>query len=631
MAVDLATIVLLLIAIPAIGGLACLPFRKGRHMAIPVMATSVIVMIASIALLLDIHSRGVSSYEINEAEFGSASWVIAILDFALMLFFVYTGFRLKNRLAMAFGLLQLIPMAGLEMAVYGQGVEPAIVIDYLAIVMALVINIVGSIICIYAIKYMEHDNAQPRFFAIMLLFLGAMNGAVFANNLLWLFFFWEVTTLCSYLLIGHERTAEAKESAVRALVYTLGGGVALAFGIILVNNYYGTLSLKTVLNADTLGGIALLPFALMAVAAFTKSALVPFQNWLLGAMVAPTPVSALLHSSTMVKLGVYLLIRMSPVLDGSNALAWTIALVGSMSFLATSILAITESNAKRVLAYSTIGNLGLITMCVGINTSLAISAAIILLLFHAVSKALLFMCVGVVKHETGEVEIDAMSGLRDRMPFVSIAFAIGVFTIMLPPFGMFASKWLISEAAISLPLLTFLLAMGFAATIVYYSKWLGRVLAGGSKVDRPSLAKDHISRIFRYTLGALAVGAILMSFLISWIVKYMVNPYIELDFGSSVGGSGTTIFSSLGEFPIVVLLVVVGAMFLLATLFAKPKKDELSQPYTGGESYQFETGGFYLMSRLTRDRLNGIANLVAVVLLVILVLIPFAIEVGTWL
>lgn len=628
---DSAIIVLLLITVPAIGGLACLPFRKGRHMAIPVMATSAIVMIASIALLLDIHSRGVSSYEISEAEFGSASWVIAILDFALMLFFVYTGFRLKNRLAMAFGLLQLIPMAGLEVAVYGQGVEPAIVIDYLAIVMALVINIVGSVICIYAIKYMEHDNAQPRFFAIMLLFLGAMSGAVFANNLLWLFFFWEVTTLCSYLLIGHEKTAEAKDSAVRALVYTLGGGVALAIGIILVNNYYGTLSLKTVLNADTLGGIALLPFALMAVAAFTKSALVPFQNWLLGAMVAPTPVSALLHSSTMVKLGVYLLIRMSPALSGSTALAWTIALVGGLSFLATSILAITESNAKRVLAYSTIGNLGLITMCVGINTSLAISAAIILLLFHAVSKALLFMCVGVVKHETGAVEIDAMFGLRDRMPFVSTAFAIGVFTIMLPPFGMFASKWLISEAAISLPLLTFLLAMGFAATIVYYSKWLGRILAARSNVNRPSPAKDPISRIFRYTLGTLAVGAILMSFLISWIVKYLVNPYIELDFGSSVGGSSTTIFSSLGEFPIVVLLVVVGAMFLLATLFAKPKKDELSQPYTGGESYQFETGGFYLMSRLTRDRFNGTMNLVAVALLAILVLIPFAIEVGTYL
>ena len=628
MAVDTQIVVLMLIAVPAIGGLACLLFRNGKHLIIPVMATSAIVISASLVVLIDTHSRGISSLKINETELGQSSLLIAILDFALMLFFVYTGFRLRNRLVVVFGLLQLIPMAGLEVAAYGQEIEPALAVDYLAIVMALIINIVGSIICIYAIKYMEHDSAQPRFFAVMLLFLGAMNGAVFANNLLWLFFFWEVTTLCSYLLIGHEKTAEARESAVRALVYTLGGGVALALGIILIDHYYGTLSMKEVLEATKLGGIALLPFSLMAVAAFTKSAQVPFQSWLLGAMVAPTPVSALLHSSTMVKLGVYLLLRMSPALSDATALAWAIAFVGGLSFLGTSILAMTESNAKRVLAYSTIGNLGLITMCVGINTSLAISAAIILLLFHAVSKALLFMCVGVVKHETGTQEIDAMSGLRDRMPFVSIAFAVGVFTIMLPPFGMFASKWLISEAAISLPLLTFLLATGFAATIVYYSKWLGRVLSAGSEIDRASLARDRLAGLYRYTLGSLAVGAILMSFLISWIVKYMVNPYIVLTFKSSVGGSGTTIFSSLGEFPIVVLLIVVGTMFLLAAVFAKPKREELSQPYTGGESYQFETGGFYLMSGVTTERFNRMMNLVAVVLLVAILSILFALEAG---
>ncbi|MFY9606278.1 MAG: NADH-quinone oxidoreductase subunit L [Thermoplasmata archaeon] len=628
MAVDTEILILMLIAVPAIGGLACLLSRNGRHLIIPVMATSAIVISGSLVVLIDTHSRGISSIEISETGLGQSSLLIAVLDFALMLFFVYTGFRLRNRLVVAFGLLQLIPMAGLEVAVYGREIEPALAVDYLAIVMALIINIVGSIICIYAIKYMEHDSAQPRFFAVMLLFLGAMNGAVFANNLLWLFFFWEVTTLCSYLLIGHEKTAEARESAIRALVYTLGGGVALALGIILVDHYYGTLSLEEVLESTKLGGIALLPFSLMAVAAFTKSAQVPFQSWLLGAMVAPTPVSALLHSSTMVKLGVYLLLRMSPALSDATALAWAIAFVGGLSFLGTSILAMTESNAKRVLAYSTIGNLGLITMCVGINTSLAISAAIILLLFHAVSKALLFMCVGVVKHETGTQEIDAMSGLRDRMPFVSIAFAVGVFTIMLPPFGMFASKWLISEAAISLPLLTFLLATGFAATIVYYSKWLGRVLSAGSEIDRASLARDRLAGLYRYTLGSLAVGAILMSFLISWIVKYLVNPYIVLTFKSSVGGSGTTIFSSLGEFPIVVLLIVVGTMFLLAAVFAKPKREELSQPYTGGESYQFETGGFYLMSSVTTERFNRMMNLVAVVLLVAILSIPFALEAG---
>lgn len=596
-------------------------------MIAPVAGTSVALMFISVALLIEVRARGVSSLGIGGAGLSQASWLVTALDFLLMLFFVYTGLRLRRKLVLVFGLLQLLPLAVFEVYAGGKEVEPAFVVDYLAIIMALIINIIGSIICVYGIKYMERDQAQPRFFLFMLLFLGAMNGAVFANNLLWLFFFWEVTTLCSYMLIGHERTHEAKESAIRALVYTLGGGVALAFGIILIDHYYGTLSLTAVLRGNVLGGIALLPFALIAIAAFTKSAQAPFQGWLLGAMVAPTPVSALLHSSTMVKLGVYLLIRMSPVLGSSAPLAWTIALVGGLSFLGTSVLAMAEANAKRVLAYSTVGNLGLITMCVGINTSLAISAAMILLLFHAVSKALLFMCVGVIKHETEDVSIDQMAGLRDRMPFVSLAFAVGVFTIMLPPFGMFASKWLISEATTSLPLLAFLLATGFAATVVYYTKWLGRIFAAGPEARRPSPAADVLSGIFRVTLGSLVAGAVLLSFLIGLVIRDLVNPYVTLTFPSSIGGE-TTIFSSFGEFPIVILLIVISAMFVLAVILGRPRKEELSQPYTGGETYQFETGGFYLMSGLAKLRVNGMMILVALALLGALVLIPLALEAG---
>ncbi len=597
-------------------------------MALPIFVTSGAIMLLSIALLLEVHASGASRIEVSGSGYAWTSLVVTVLDFALMAFFVYTGFRLRNRYVIGFGLLQLVPLGVLEAYVGGKEVAPVFVVDYLAIVMVLIINIVGSVICIYGLGYMERDRAQPRFFMFMLLFLGAMNGAVFANNLLWLFFFWEVTTLCSYFLIGHERTNDARTSATKALVYTLGGGVAFAFGIVLVDHYYGTLSLASVLSGNVLGGIALMPFAFMAIAAFTKSAQAPFQGWLLGAMVAPTPVSALLHSSTMVKLGVYLLIRMSPAIGSSTPLAWTVAALGGFSFLGTSVLALAEPNAKRVLAYSTIGNLGLITMCVGINTSLAISAALILLLFHAVSKALLFMCVGVVKHETSDITIDSMAGLRDRMPFVSLAFAIGVFTIMLPPFGMFASKWLISEAAISLPLLTFLLATGFAATVVYYTKWLGRVLSAGPEARRPSPLTDKLSAVFRGTLGSLVAGAVILSFLISLVIKYLINPYVTLTFGPSVGG-GTTIFSSFGQFPIVVLLVVICSMFVLAIFLGRPRRRDVSPPYTGGESYQFETGGFYLMSDLAKVRVSNMMSLVAFAILVALVLIPIALEVGT--
>lgn len=620
-------IILALIGAPVIGGLICLPFRSGRGIGVPVLVTSILMIFLSSLLLWDMHSLGISSLSIGEGSIDLVKWVILASDFALLVFFIVTGLRLRNWLVIIFGVLQLVPLAAIEASSFGVAVEPALFVDYLSVTLALVVSVIGSIICIYAIKYMQHDKAQPRFFVVMLLFLGAMNGAVFANNLLWLFFFWEVTTLCSYLLIGHERTKEAKESAVRALVYTLGGGVALIFGIVLANNYYHTLSMSDLLAGGATSGLALLPFALMAFAAFTKSAQMPFQSWLLGAMVAPTPVSALLHSSTMVKLGVYLLLRMSPAIVSVPALAWSIAAVGAFSFLGTSVLAMFESNSKRVLAYSTIANLGLITMCAGIDTSLAISAALILLVFHAVSKALLFMCVGAMKGETASLEIDDMAGLRDRMPFVSIAFTIGVITIMLPPFGMFASKWLLSEAITSLPILAFIVAVGFAATVVYYSKWLGRVLSGGSSVVRPGVIRDKLPVNYRYTLGSLAVMAVALSFLINYLVSYLINPYIETVFHVSVEGTGFSIFSSLGEFPIIVLLLLLAVTFVLIGIFLRPKQQELSAPYTGGESYQFETGSFYLLSKFNRDRAYAIFNLIAIVILAISFAIPFASEV----
>ena len=276
--------------------------------------------------------------------------------------------------------------------------------------------------------------------------------------------------------------------------------------------------------------MSLLPLSLLAVAAFTKSAQLPFQSWLLGAMVAPTPVSALLHSATMVNLGVYLLLRMSPSIVTATSLNWIIALVGGASFLAASVLAITQSNAKRVLAWSTVGNLGLMTMCVGISTSLAITAAVILLLYHAISKALMFLSVGAVKERIGSEDIESMQGIRTTMPFVSLAIFIGVITIVLPPFGMFASKWLISEAAVTFPFLIFLLAAGFAATFVFYFKWIGTILSAGPGARSVSWKDDPLPRNYKWTLGALMVGAVVLSVLIGPVLRYLIAPFIDRHF-----------------------------------------------------------------------------------------------------
>jgi ech hydrogenase subunit A len=182
------------------------------------------------------------------------------------------------------------------------------------------------------------------------------------------------------------------------------------------------------------------PAALLCFAGMTKSAQFPFSSWLLGAMVAPTPVSALLHSSTMVKAGVYLVLRMAPVITGSGV-GLAVALIGSGTFLLTSIAAITANDAKKVLAYSTIANLGLIVLCGGIGTSAAIWAGVLLIIFHALAKCLLFLCVGIVEHKLHSRDIEAMSGLLLKLPRLGIMMLIGMAGMFLAPFGMLISKW----------------------------------------------------------------------------------------------------------------------------------------------------------------------------------------------
>lgn len=224
--------------------------------------------------------------------------------------------------------------------------------------------------------------------------------------------------------------------------------------MLFIQKSLGTLSTELVLQKmvalDVKSTAMLLPFAFLCLAAFTKSAQVPFESWLCGAMVAPTPVSALLHSATMVKAGTYLLLRMAPAFAGTT-MSTIVALFGAFTFVGTCMLAVSQSNAKKILAYSTISNLGLIIACVGINTPASMVAATMIIIYHSVSKGLLFMCVGAIEQRIGSRDIEDMRGLYSVMPRTAIITAIGIFTMMLPPFGMLIGKWMAIEAIARAP------------------------------------------------------------------------------------------------------------------------------------------------------------------------------------
>ena len=517
----------MLIVFPVVMGLIARGLKNVKARGIVVSLTAIILIISSLLLVRLVN--GVP-YTLTLPEIWDD--VIVFLDFVLLAYFLYVGFRVKHPLVIILTLLQIIPLAYFEFSLPVVHVEPTLTIDFLSVIMALIICIIGSLICIYALSYMnEHEEhlhlaetRQPRFFLYMLLFLGAMNGLVFANNLYWLYFFWEVTTLCCYQLIRHDETPQAIKNAVLALWMGLIGGVAFVASIFIGYYQVGGLSLNKLMLAPH-SPIILLAFACLALAAFTKSAQVPFHSWLLGAMIAPTPVSALLHSSTMVKAGVYLILRIAPALRETH-LSLAIAAVGGLSFLVTAILAISQRESKRILAYSTIGNLGLIILCAGVNTSLAMVAALLLLVFHAMSKALLFLGAGIVENRVYSRNIEDWEGLMVRFPLTSAIMLIGMSTMFLPPFGMLVGKWLTLEAIISeAPLqwaitLIVTIIVGSVATTFFWAKWMAHLLlhppeAGKVKVEK--LQTPYLVSTITITFLDIAV-AIIAAILISTLI-----------------------------------------------------------------------------------------------------------------
>ncbi|MGN0521432.1 MAG: NADH-quinone oxidoreductase subunit L, partial [Eubacterium sp.] len=359
-----------------------------------------------------------------------------------------------------------------------------IYIDQLTVIMVLIIAVVGTLITVYACGYMKdyhnhHTEFRDRrrfFFSLLYVFLGAMFGLVLSNSLLWMYFFWEITSVVSFLLIGYTKTYEAINNCFRALWMNLLGGCGFAVAIVFAGIKFGITDIQSLILCD--GNIVIVPVIFLSFAALTKSAQLPFSKWLLGAMVAPTPSSALLHSATMVKAGVYLLLRLSPVLHLTNA-GTMVSLVGGFTFLITSMLAITVSDGKKVLAYSTISNLGLITACAGIGAVETVWAGVFLLIFHAISKSLLFQTVGAIENSTGSRDIESMHGLSRRHPYLAWTLVIGIAGMFLAPFGMLISKWAALKAFVDCGniILVICICFGSATTLFYWTKWIGTVLA----------------------------------------------------------------------------------------------------------------------------------------------------------
>lgn len=506
--------------------------------------------------------------------------IILIGDFVLMFLIIYLSVKYHKTIISLLSVVQTFLVAWTE--AFGPKVPEAhhIRVDWLTFIMILIIGVIGVAIGIYAVGYMRgyhihHKEITDRrsfFLSMIFVFYGAMFGLVFSMNLVWMYFFWEITSVCSFLLIGYTRSKEAVNNSFRALWMNLLGGLGIAIAIAYAVYVEGTLNLYEIIDLGKNAGL-LIPIAMLAFAALTKSAQFPFSGWLLGAMVAPTPSSALLHSATMVKAGVYLLVRLAVAMNG-NYVGQMVYLCGGFTFLAASCLAISQSDGKKVLAYSTISNLGLIVACAGAGYQETIWAAVFLIIFHAVSKSMLFQCVGAIENATGSRDIEDMQGLSVRYPKLAFILMVGIAGMFLAPFGMLISKWAALKAFVDAPsaLMVLFIVFGSATTMFYWTKWFAKILGiGQGKEKDVTQPNEYVSMYFHaMLLIVLCVGFPILS-------DYVIEPLMLEMYGvaSPVIAKGN----------IIIMVIMICAVFIVPTvnyILTRNRIDKRAMAYMGG-------------------------------------------------
>ncbi|MGA0064948.1 MAG: hydrogen gas-evolving membrane-bound hydrogenase subunit E [Ilumatobacteraceae bacterium] len=454
-------------------------------------------------------------------------------------------------------------------------------LDGFAMFMIGVVAVLGALVLAYSTAYFPDDPGYARFVGLFMVFAGAMTGLVASADLFTMFIFWELTSVCSFLLIGlNDGSAAARTSAVRALLTTGLGGLCLLAGVVVLQVEFGTTRFTDLAAVADTGGALNAVVILVLLGAFTKSAQMPFSFWLPGAMAAPTPVSAYLHSATMVKAGIVLIARLAPILSDVFVWRWWVVIAGSLTMLVGGINAMRQTDAKLLLAHSTVSQLGFLTLLVGIGTTTATYAGVAHLFAHAVFKAALFLGVGVIDHETGTRDISAMRNVARRLPVTATAMALAAASMagVIPLLG-FVTK---EKALVALlkdngaPGVVALVGVvvGSVLSVAYSVRLVRGIFARGVSTDHgvnhgaathdPHHDEHHASLLARLSLQGpvvlLAAVSVIAGFLAGRVGGWLSGASRALDAEASYElvlwpGANTAFLVSVG---VVVVGVIVG-------------------------------------------------------------------------
>lgn len=455
------------------------------------------------------------------------------------------------------------------------GLNFTLMLDGLGFFFALLILGIGLLIIAYARQYLSRDDNMGEFFTYLLLFQGAMVGIVLSDNILLLLIFWELTSLSSFLLIGYwKHLPEGRQGARMALTVTGMGGLAMIGGMLILGQIVGSYDLSVILQnreiiqADPLYVPALV---LILLGCFTKSAQFPFHFWLPHAMAAPTPVSAYLHSATMVKAGIFLMARMWPVLSGTPEWFMIVTTAGLVTMVLGAVIALFKHDLKALLAFSTVSHLGLITMLLGTGTAFGAMAAVFHILNHATFKAALFMSAGIIDHGAHTRDIRRLGGLRSLMPVTFVIVTLAALSMAgIPLLNGFLSKEMMLEEAnhtalFDVPWLVPALAtFGSLFSAAYCFRLIGHVFFGPVRDDYPAKPHDPGAGLW------LAPAILIVPVVVIGVAPFLAEPFVKLVTASVLGGAAEVptahfkIWHGLVPALFMSIIAVVGGLLMLA-------------------------------------------------------------------
>jgi ech hydrogenase subunit A len=558
--------------------------------------------------------------------------IVVGADLLLLLFFAGVAIKRKSALV---GLLTVLQLgASVYLLLDSEGTTAAqFMVDKLSLFMFLLINVISSIICIFSLKYIDEEDCsefrKKYFLSILFWFIGAMNLVVSSDNLEYFFLFFELTTLASYLLIAFRKDETSVKNALTALWMNQIGGLAILGSIFFIHyNGYGEVTFSNLLQHASATTV-LMPLALLSIAALIKGAQMPFSKWLLGAMVAPTPVSALLHSSTMVKIAPFIILRLSPALQGTPV-AWVIIALTGFVFAAAAIGALSQDNFKRILAHSTIALLALMIMMAAVGTPVTIIAALTLILFHGISKCMLFLNAGILERVFHFKQASDMDRLAESGPFTSLVVAIGFMSLLLPPFGAFIGKWFSIETLGTFALtqkalgavVIVLIAFGGAVLSLLYFKVLGLIIA--RRGDHEKITLEKTSPFYSggiYVLLGLVIAGVLGFPLL--LTDYFIPVASQtLNANIPISTHGWNMHLGAMTLPIVPLLFafLLLPVTIVLAMFVRFKNVDRAKEYACGEKVNYSFSAMYFSTDKATPYFTAIGILFFIALLAVVLI-----------